>query len=106
MSSKERNLQGILSEHKKDTFTVSFYLVAGPGGAPGLEDYACCWLPLLEGSDYIITPIKIGGPAYSLYGLAPQIGDCLGIAHSLIMNEGFTDTADFHSKNYFLCGPF
>lgn len=57
-----------------------FNLVAGPGIAPGLEDYALVNLVLPRVSDYIISP-KLGILACSLYGLSPlkNSGGCLGI---------------------------
>ena len=47
-----------LAIHKKKTLTgrAFFLCVAGPGGAPGLEDYAFCYSPITESVGLYLHP--------------------------------------------------
>ena len=74
---------------------VIYYLVAGPGlRSPVKQDYALL-LQLFGVSDYVITPIFIGGPACSLYGVTKT---SLGITVKHPSFLGFTDTARFFNQ--------
>ena len=67
--------------------------VAGPGGAPGLEDYASVFSHYWKCRTISLTYQSIHHSAYSLYGFPPAGGSFLGIIRQL---ADFTDIAEFY----------
>ena len=83
-------------------------LVAGPGGAPGLEDYAIhVILSFLRVSDYISPPsLKLRRDlAYSLYGLSPIESEVASVLPFTIWWIGFHRYSQIFIPDLHLDGP-